>query len=175
MPNKKSEFHIRRLPKSTSFLKPKNNHKSTSHQLNETHTPSSCFGSIPLHSHYCQVNCVNSSNQSTLPHSRFSHQFNNSFSPETWPHSLPMESTGCNTADGTGRLGFGSSAGGPSGGNREPNKKRTGSYQQKKHRRAYVVDEFARWIFPLSFVGLNIGYWTYYLNLIDSLPEFGSH
>lgn len=46
-----------------------------------------------------------------------------------------------------------------------------GSFQ-RMHRRAYVVDNVSRWIFPLSFIVLNIFYWAYYLELIDGLKAF---
>lgn len=38
-----------------------------------------------------------------------------------------------------------------------------------KHQRAYTVDHISRWTFPLSFVMLNLVYWTYYLEMLDSL------
>lgn len=43
---------------------------------------------------------------------------------------------------------------------------------QKKHHRAYVVDNVSRWIFPLSFVLLNIVYWAYYLEMAESIENF---
>lgn len=38
-----------------------------------------------------------------------------------------------------------------------------------KHQRAYTVDHISRWTFPLSFVMLNLVYWTYYLEMLDSM------
>ncbi|KAF7491066.1 Glycine receptor subunit alpha-2 [Sarcoptes scabiei] len=35
----------------------------------------------------------------------------------------------------------------------------------RKHKRAYTIDHISRWIFPLSFIVLNIVYWTYFLDL----------
>lgn len=51
------------------------------------------------------------------------------------------------------------------------NRKHKSEYLQKKHHRAYVVDNVSRCIFPLSFVLLNTVYWTYYLELIDNFEE----
>ena len=37
------------------------------------------------------------------------------------------------------------------------------------HHRALFVDKVSRWIFPLSFIVLNLLYWTYYLELLHSI------
>nr|XP_046914120.1 uncharacterized protein LOC124494889 isoform X1 [Dermatophagoides farinae] len=40
---------------------------------------------------------------------------------------------------------------------------------QSKHKRAYTVDYISRFIFPISFIVLNIFYWTYYLEVWETL------
>ena len=40
---------------------------------------------------------------------------------------------------------------------------------QTKHKRAYTVDYISRYIFPISFIVLNIIYWTYYLEVLVTL------
>lgn len=40
---------------------------------------------------------------------------------------------------------------------------------QSKHKRAYTVDYISRYIFPISFIVLNIFYWTYYLEVLVTL------
>lgn len=37
-------------------------------------------------------------------------------------------------------------------------------FMLKKKDRAILIDKFSRWIFPLSFIVLNVCYWTYFLN-----------
>lgn len=84
------------------------------------------------------------------------------------PAPIALQSSGCCGSGSTN--GFAGLTGSATGGFHGHHT--ASAYQQKKHMRAYVVDEVSRWIFPLSFIALNIVYWAYYLNLMDSLPEF---
>lgn len=175
---------MRRLSQSFSFLKminqPKEKFGSVAcHEVKESESLST---SSPHHAPFCpQSQCdsatvhFQSCSQHSRPLGRLLHYTNSSETcfhnqqhpPQAAPAPIAVQSSGCcGSASTNGFSGPSASATGGFHGHHTAS-----SYQQKKHMRAYVVDEISRWIFPLSFIALNIVYWAYYLNLIDSLPD----
>lgn len=180
-----NESRIRRMSHSWSFLKILNsnsNQAPSNNKLNHRPNRSNPAQHHLHHAHFplnesVQVNFINSNHCASSGHLKSSmignHLHHNKF---VWPnHHQHGTSDQCyqHHGGGSGCCGStsGSTSGGGSGAPAHPIPS-PGSYQQAKHKRAYVVDEVSRWIFPLSFIVLNIIYWAYYLDLMDSWPSF---
>ena len=132
-----------------SHTKKPGQHRHTQHQAKHSH----CLRTDPHHAHYCpqfqcepiqvNLNCqtVNSTNHQMRPQSNFHAHFPNSSTNDSCLHSTESNA-GCCSGSTSGAGGCGSSHK-VEGANVPPNKS-AGSYQQRKHRRAYVVDEISR-------------------------------